>query len=80
MPKFSQPAGVDHDSTYPHGKTVKGAKFKARSFFRPTGMSVPLAAAGVIPDVHLVRDLSCTGLLRHKRDNRNIRPSTRVAF
>lgn len=59
---------------------IKGAKFKAKTFFRPTTMSAALSAAGVIPDVHLVRDFSCTGLLRHKHDNRNIRPSARVAF
>lgn len=82
MAQFSAPAGIGHNSVQiPHnGKFVKGAKFKARSFFRPTGMSVAMSAAGIIPDVHLVRDLVCTGLLRHKHDNRNIRPSARVAF
>lgn len=87
MPKFSAP-GIGHNSVQiPHdgvlannGKFVKGAKFKARSFFRPTGMSVAMADAGIIPDVHLVRDLACTATLRHKHDNRNIRPSARVAF
>ncbi len=81
MPKFSAP-GIGHNSVQiPHdGKFVKGAKFKARSFFRPTGMSVAMADAGIIPDVHLVRELTYAATLRHKHDNRNIRPSARVAF
>lgn len=62
---------------------VPGATFKrlkASSFFRPTVMSQAMADAGVIPAPHMVRDMSHTALLRHKRDNLNIRPSVRVAF
>jgi len=88
MTQFSAPAGIGHNSVQiPHdgrlvdsGKFVKGAKFKARSFFRPTGMIVAMAAAGIIPDIHLVRNLACTATLRHKHDTRNGRPSARVAF
>ena len=74
---------IGHNSIQiPHdGKlTVNGARFKASSFFRPTVMSVAMAEAGLIPDVHLVRDLSATARLRHRHDNRNQRPSAHVAF
>lgn len=81
MSKFSSPAQIGHNSVQiPHnGKFVKGASFKARSFFRPTGMSVAMTDAGLIPNGHMVRELSCTAVLRHKNDNRNIRRSARVA-
>jgi len=59
---------------------VDGAKFKGSSFFRPTTMSVALAEAGAIPDVHLVRDLCATARVRHRNDNLNIRRSAFVAF
>lgn len=59
---------------------LNGARFKASSFFRPTTMSIAMAEAGLIPDVHLVRDLSATARLRHRYDNRNQRPSAHVAF
>lgn len=62
---------------------VPGATFKAlkaSSFFRPTGMSLAMADAGVIPAPHMIRDMVNTALLRHKRDNLNIRRPVRVAF
>jgi hypothetical protein len=43
-------------------------------------MSLAMADAGVIPAPHIIRDMVNTALLRHKRDNLNIRPSVRVAF
>lgn len=87
MAQFSNPAQIGHNSVQiPHdgklvaAQTVDGAKFKAASFFRPTGMSLAMADAGVIPAPHMIRDMTNTALLRHKRDNLNIRPSVRVAF
>lgn len=59
---------------------VAGAKFKASTFFRPTGMSVAMSKSSIIPGVHLVRDFSKTCLLRHKDDRFNARPSVNVAF
>jgi hypothetical protein len=62
---------------------VPGATFKAlkaSSFFRPTVMSQAMADAGLIPAPHVIRDMTNTATLRHKRDNLNIRPSVRVAF
>ena len=88
MAQFSNPAQIGHNSVQiPHngvlvkaGQVIEGAKFKAASFFRPTGMSLAMADAGVIPAPHMIRDMTNTALLRHKRDNLNIRPSVRVAF
>lgn len=69
---------------------IAGAKFKAASFFRPTAMSAAMAAAGIIPAAHLIRDFKNTGILRHKNDARQhadpvirahgLRPSVQVAF
>ena len=59
---------------------VPGATFKASSFFRPTGLSAAMSDAGLIPAPHMIRDMTNTAILRHKRDNLNIRPSVRVAF
>ena len=59
---------------------VNGAKFTAKSFFRPTTMSIAMAEAGLIPAGHLVRELASTAVVRHQHDNRNIRPSLRIAF
>lgn len=59
---------------------VAGAKFKASSFFRPTGMGDAMAKAGIIPAAHIVRDFSKTALLRHHHDRMDARPSVRVAF
>lgn len=59
---------------------VKGAKFKAASFFRPTGMSLAMRDAGMIPAAHLIRDFKNTGILRHKNDVHGLRPSVQVAF
>jgi len=60
--------------------TVPGAKFTPRSVFRPTGMSVAMAAGGVIPGHHMVRELSCTARLRHRNDTKNTRQSAYVSF
>ncbi len=59
---------------------IKGAQFKARSFFRPTVMSAAMAEGGVIPGTHVIREMANSALLRHKNDNRDERPSVRVAF
>ena len=61
-------------------KKVDGAKFKPATFARPTLMSVAMADAGLIPAPHIIMEQSKTGLVRHRNDNRNIRPSIRVAF
>jgi len=61
-------------------KILPGAKFSSSSFFRPTAMSVAMSEAGLIPAGHLVKDFSKTGLLRHRNDNFNQRPSVQVAF
>lgn len=66
---------IPHDGVY-----VVGAKVKASSFDRPTTMSVAMAEAGIIPDVHLVRDLAATARVRHRNDTRNVRRSAFVAF
>ena len=59
---------------------IPGAVHKGRSFFRPTTMSVAMAAAGLIPDVHLVRDNVATARVRHRNDNRNQRSSAVIAL
>lgn len=59
---------------------VVGARFRARSFFRPTLMSVALAEAGVIPGTHMVKQLANTAILKHKADRLGVRPSVHVAF
>ena len=62
---------------------VPGAAFKAlkaSSFFRPTVMSEAMAEVGLIPAPHVIRDVTNTAVLRHRRDNLNIRPSIQVAF
>lgn len=62
-------------------KKVAGAEFKAKSFFfRPTVMSLPMADAGIIPAPHIIREHANSAVLRHKHDNRNIRPSIHVNF
>ena len=61
-------------------KKVDGVKFRPATFSRPTLMSVAMADAGIIPDAHIIMEQAKTGLLRHRNDNRNIRPSVRVAF
>jgi hypothetical protein len=61
-------------------KTVRGATFKASSFFRPTAMSAAMSNSGLIPAPHLIKDLRNTGLLRHKSDTNNLRASVHVAF
>ena len=58
---------IPHDGRFQGQKTHKGASFKkARftTFFRGTTMSQAMAAAGLIPDVHLVQEASNTGILR----------------
>lgn len=58
-------------------KPVAG-KLKPRTFFRPTTMSVALADAGVIPDVHLVSQLCAFGYFKQKNDTENVRRSAFV--
>lgn len=53
---------------------------KAAVFYRPTAMSIAMAAAGIIPGTHLIRDFRNTALVRHHHDRANIQPSTQVAF
>ena len=54
---------------------------KAASFYRPTAMSIAMAAVGIIPDERgIVRDFYNTALLRHHADKAGIRPSVQVAF
>jgi hypothetical protein len=59
---------------------VKGARFRAQSFFRPTQMSLALASCGVIPGTHMVKQLANTAILKHKNDRLGLRPSVQVAF
>lgn len=61
---------------------INGAQFRPKkvSFFRPTAMSVAMAACGIIPAPHLVRELADMALVRQKHDNLNLRPSVRIAF
>ena len=39
-----------------------------------------MAKAGLIPDVHLTKELSTTAVVRNRNDNFNQRPSVQVAF
>lgn len=64
---------------YHNLRKVDGTTFK-RSSFVPTAMSVAMAAAGIIPDVHLVRQNAITASLRNRNDNYNQRPSVHVTF
>ena len=59
---------------------LNGAKFTAKSFFRPTVMSQAMADAGLIPAPHIIKDRANTAILRNKHDNLNIRPSAHVTF
>lgn len=63
-----------------HTNAIAGAPVKASSFDRPTTLSVAMAKAGIIPDVHLVRDLAATARVRHRNDTHNQRRSAYVAF
>jgi hypothetical protein len=61
--------------------TVAGAKFLGKkSLFRPTAMSVAMAAAGVIPGTHMVGEQPAVGLLRNRNDMTNLRPSIQIAL
>jgi hypothetical protein len=62
---------------------VKGAEFSAKkkvAFFRPTTMSIAMAAAGIIPAPHLVREFADMALIRSQNDTKNLRPSISLAF
>ena len=61
-------------------KKVDGVKFRPQTFSRSTLMSVAMADAGLIPAPHIIMEQTKTGLVRHRNDNRNIRPSIRVAW
>lgn len=55
--------GIGHNSVQiPHdGKLVAGATHgKKRHMFRPTEMSLAMAAAGIIPGSHLVSEMAVT--------------------
>jgi hypothetical protein len=51
-----------------------------KSVFRPTAMSVALARAGFIPDVHLTDEHQTTLVVRNRNDNFNQRRSVTVAL
>jgi hypothetical protein len=57
---------------------IGGARVKGGAFFRPTTMSLAMKKAGLIPDVHLVKDNKALAILRNRNDNLNQRPSIRV--
>ena len=63
---------------------IPGAKFKAapnhHAFFRPTGMSLAMARAAIIPDSHLVKELAALAVVRQRHDRSNERPSVQLAF
>lgn len=71
---------VPHDGKAQFHKGANFKKVRFSTFFRPTGVSVALRDAGIIPDVHLVQDARNTGVLRHKRDKDNAERSVRVSF
>jgi hypothetical protein len=61
--------------------SVAGAKFLGKkTLFRPTAMSVAMAAAGVIPGTHMVDEQPAVGLLRNRNDMTNLRPSIQIAL
>jgi len=61
--------------------SVAGAKFLGRkTVFRPTAMSLAMAAAGVIPGTHMVGEPVSVGVLRNKTDFNNDRRSVRLAL
>jgi hypothetical protein len=60
-------------------QVIKGARF-AKSFFRPTAMSVALADAGIIPAPHLIQDQKIRLTVRNRNDNFNIRPSISLSL
>ena len=61
--------------------TVAGAKFLGKkTIFRPTAMSVAMAAAGVIPGTHMVGEVPAVALLRNRNDMTNLRPSIQIAL
>lgn len=65
-------------------KLVNGATFGGKrrpsSFFCPTAMSMAMAKAGIIPDVHLVQENSVTVTVRSRNDTRNLRKSVSLAL
>ena len=63
-------------------EVVQGANFKAKktTYFRGTSMSVAMAAAGIIPAPHLIRENAVEAVVRNKHDNLNQRPSARIAL
>ena len=62
--------------------TISGASFKKASFSRPTAMSLALEKAGLIPAqaLCLVREMAAVAVVKHRNDNKNIRPSLRVVL
>lgn len=60
---------------------VPGTTFHSHAnLFRPTALSVAMAAAGMIPDVHLIGDKAATATIRNRNDNRNQRNSVKIVL
>jgi hypothetical protein len=61
--------------------TIPGARFAARkNVFRPTTMSLAMAAAGIIPAPHIVNERALTGVVQSKNDPHGLGRSVSVAF
>jgi hypothetical protein len=60
--------------------TIPGARFAGKNLFRPTAMSLAMACAGIIPAPHIINERANMGLLRHKADTNNVRPSAIVGL